>query len=216
MAIVVAVALTLLATGCDSNPTSSSGDPYEYSATQEFNYSVGDTVLIAADTFVGSVSFEQAARRSVHVTVTRWADDESDLDLLEVDESQEGHRIEVSASNPHELDDVAVEIEITGPPEVTLDLATGVGAIACAGQPGETWEANAGVGSVELAVPSGVNVSVDLTTGVGSVDVDFVVHGEVSDRRVVGTIGSGHDGSIVAHVGVGSISLIRWFAGSNG
>jgi hypothetical protein len=50
---------------------------------------------------------------------------------------------------------------------------------------------------------------VDLHTGVGSIELDFAVDGEVSRRDVKGVIGSGEGASIYARTGSGSIDLIR-------
>jgi hypothetical protein len=68
---------------------------------------------------------------------------------------------------------------------------------------------NTGVGSVRLSLPADVNVQVELSAGTGSVTVEFPVDGQVSQHLVVGTIGTGQDGEIVAAVGVGSISVVR-------
>lgn len=203
-----AALIAVVVAGCSSNPAGST-DQYEYSSSEEFTYAVGDSVAITAGTFVGAVTVDQAAVDSVRIRVVRWADQEDDLDLLEVNASQAGAGIMVNATNPQDRDDVAVDIEITGPADALLDLATGVGPIMCSGDPRGRWQAASGVGNVNLAVPAGVNISVELTAGVGSVDVDFAVDGEIAGNRVVGTIGTGGEGEIVAHVGVGNISLRR-------
>jgi len=206
---VAIAAFALLLAGCGSNPVDVSSQ-YDYSSVEEYAYSAGGPAAIIAETFVGAVTFEQSEGRSVRIRVVRWADREDDLDLLDVQASQGDSVITVRATNPQELDDVAVDIEITGPPGALLNLGTGVGRVACSGRPGAFWVLDTGVGSIDLSVPADVNISVSLVTGVGGIDVDFNVDGEVSSNRVVGAIGTGDEGSIVGRVGVGSISLGSW------
>jgi len=209
VAIVCAVALSLVAglAGCESNPLITS--EYDYSDSTSYDYSVGDTLVIAAETFVGAITFDQSGARSVQVTVTRWANRESNLELLQVEAAQAGSQITISVTNPEDLNEVAADIEIVGPAEVVLDLAAGVGRVDCSGEPGASWQADIGVGDVELSLPADVNATVELATGVGSIDVDFEVDGEVSSRLVVGDIGDGGGSEIAAHVGVGDISVDR-------
>ena len=208
--IAIAVVFALLVAGCSDDPittATSSKDPYKYSSSQDYTYSVGDHPLIVAETFIGSIDFNEADQSDVDIRITKWADDESNLELLDISLNQVDSQINVVAANPENLDNVAVDIEITGPPESLLDLATDIGQIFCSGQPGDTWDAESGIGSVKLVVPAGVNIAVELIAGVGSVEIDFDVDGEVSDKQVIGTIGSGDEGEITAYVGVGSISL---------
>ena len=203
--ILVAVLVTGLIAGCDTNPVSST--QYDYSDSDVLSFAVGDSVTISADTFVGSVTFGPWVLEGVQVTITKWANVEADLDLLHVESSESDTVVRVEASNPENLNEVEVDIEILGPPGVSLDLASGVGSVRCVGRPGIHWGADVGVGEVEFEVPADVNISVQLEVGVGDVTVDFDVDGEVTARRVVGTIGTGDDGEILAHVGVGSITL---------
>ncbi len=204
----VSVALgVVLVAGCGVDSVISA--QYEFSDSEVHSYAVGDSLWIDADTFVGSVTYTQGRPDSVRVTITKWADREGDLELLEVETAQLGDEIQLHASNPENLDDVAVDIEMVGPPGAALNLATGVGAVDCTGQPGPRWVADVGVGDIEFAVPADVNVSVELATGVGRVSVDFDVDGEVSTRLVVGIIGTGDEGDLAAHAGVGDISLVR-------
>jgi hypothetical protein len=191
--------------GCDEDPASSK--PYKYSDSDILNFGGVTPVEVVADTFVGSISFRHRAVQGVKITVTRWADSEGDLDDLVVDSSEAENQIRVEVSNPQELDSVAADIEILAPPGTTLDVSTGVGSVDLIGRPGEHWSADVGVGQVELEMPADVSLFVQLEVGVGEVSVSFDVEGEVSATRVVGTIGDGDEGEIIAAVGVGSISL---------
>ncbi len=51
-------------------------------------------------------------------------------------------------------------------------------------------------------------MELDLEQGIGEIDVDCVVDGQVTKRRVVGVIGSGEQAKIRAVSRVGSIGLI--------
>ena len=56
-------------------------------------------------------------------------------------------------------------------------------------------------------MPAGANVDLNLTTGIGSVEVrGFDVVGDVSPRDVNGYVGSGGP-TVEAHTGAGSIDL---------
>jgi hypothetical protein len=88
-------------------------------------------------------------------------------------------------------------------------LQTGSGGIDYAGQPRGDCRFQTGSGGITLALPADVQVRVDLTTGSGSIDVDFAVEGTQSRGAVRGLIGDGSQGSISAHTGSGAIDVIR-------
>ncbi len=117
------VLVTGLIAGCDTNPVSST--QYDYSDSDVLSFAVGDSVTISADTFVGSVTFGPWVLEGVQVTITKWANVEADLDLLHVESSESDTVVRVEASNPENLNEVEVDIEILGPPGVSLDLASG-------------------------------------------------------------------------------------------
>lgn len=99
-------------------------------------------------------------------------------------------------------------IEVTGS-RGPVSLETGSGGIDYEGVPQGECRFTTGSGGIELTLPSDLSVWVDLSTGSGSIDVDYEVEGEVSPRKVQGVIGSGDQGTIYAHTGSGSISLNR-------
>ncbi len=88
-------------------------------------------------------------------------------------------------------------------------LDTGAGSIDYLGTPQGSCRFETGTGSIQLNLPADLNATVDLSTGVGSIDLGFDVAGQVSKREVQGTIGSGGPTSIYAHTGTGSIDLNR-------
>jgi hypothetical protein len=88
-------------------------------------------------------------------------------------------------------------------------LQTGSGSIDYAGRPRGDCHFQTGSGSIRLGLPADVQVTVDLTTSSGSIDVDFAVDGTQSRGAVRGKIGDGSQGSIRAHTGSGSIDVTR-------
>lgn len=87
-------------------------------------------------------------------------------------------------------------------------LDTGAGAVRYEGEPTGDLSLHTGAGEIVIALPSGANVNLDLSTGIGEVDVDaFAVAGDVSPRSVEGTIGSGGP-TITAGAGAGSIRVV--------
>ncbi|MFC2046034.1 DUF4097 domain-containing protein, partial [Chloroflexota bacterium] len=88
-------------------------------------------------------------------------------------------------------------------------LDTGAGNIGYQGTPQGECRFETGAGNITLSLPADPNVQVDLDTGTGDIDVDFDVDGQVSRREVLGTIGSGAQGTIYAHTGAGNIDVVR-------
>jgi hypothetical protein len=94
----------------------------------------------------------------------------------------------------------------TGP----VSLETGAGQIDYEGEPEGDCTFQNGAGSITLRLPSDVNANVELTTGVGNIDLGgFDVDGQVSRTEVDGVIGTGEDATIDAHAGAGSITLVQ-------
>jgi hypothetical protein len=91
----------------------------------------------------------------------------------------------------------------------TARLDTGAGSIGYQGTPQGECRFETGAGNIRLVLPADLNVQVDLDTGMGNIDVDYVVDGQVTRTEVNGVIGDGSQGSIYAHSGTGNIDLIR-------
>jgi hypothetical protein len=89
--------------------------------------------------------------------------------------------------------------------QVRLD--SGAGTIYYRGEPEGSCTFVTGAGSIHLVLPADLSVEVDLSSGMGSVDVEHDVVGRATRREVRGAIGSGEDGSIYARTGVGSIDV---------
>jgi DUF4097 and DUF4098 domain-containing protein YvlB len=126
-------------------------------------------------------------------------------------------RVEMDTAGGNiELSDASGEIHMeTGGGKIDIsnasgeiDARTGGGSIAYQGTPQGSFRFDTGAGDIRLRLPAELNVKVDLDTGTGEIDVDWPVDGQVSKRRVRGTIGSGDEGEIEAHAGAGNIDLI--------
>ena len=89
-----------------------------------------------------------------------------------------------------------------------VTLEAGAGEIDYEGQPQGTCTFDNGAGNITLRLPEDVNVDVELTTGIGNVNVTgYDVDGQVSGTEVNGVIGTGEDATIRAHTGVGNVAL---------
>ena len=104
-------------------------------------------------------------------------------------------------------DNGAGDVDIRGT-SGAVDAHTGAGSIDYRGRPQGECRFDTGAGTIKLRLPDDVNIKVDLDTGVGDIDVELPVEGEVSNRKVEGIIGSGDEGEVRAHTGAGSIELV--------
>jgi DUF4097 and DUF4098 domain-containing protein YvlB len=91
-----------------------------------------------------------------------------------------------------------------------VTLETGAGNIDYEGEPQGDCTFENGAGSITLHLPEDTNVEVELTSGIGNIDLGgFDVEGETSRTEVDGVIGTGDEGTIEAHTGAGNITLAR-------
>lgn len=90
-----------------------------------------------------------------------------------------------------------------------VQMNTGAGAIYYEGDLQGTCRFTSGAGRIQLILPADLNMEVDLSTGLGSVNVSHTVVGQVTRRSAKGYIGTGRQGSINAFTGVGSIEMDR-------
>ena len=90
-----------------------------------------------------------------------------------------------------------------------VQMDTGAGEIQFQGELQGDCRFTTGAGEIRLELPADLNMAIDLSSGLGSVDVGYPVVGQTSTRSAKGTIGTGNDGSIYAFTGVGSIDLQR-------
>jgi hypothetical protein len=88
-----------------------------------------------------------------------------------------------------------------------VHMGTGAGTINYEGEPMGDCRFNSGAGTVALRLPQDLNMEVDLRTDVGEVEIGYRVDGDVSKRRVRGVVGTGSEGSIQAHTGVGAVAV---------
>lgn len=129
-----------------------------------------------------------------------------------------GTRVEIDLGAGNvELRDTAGEIEAnTGAGTIDVSgnsgparLEVGAGTISFRGAVRGDYTFRAGVGEINIALPADAGASVNLTTGLGEVSVGFPVDGQVTDRDVRGTIGTGRQATIEAHTGTGSIKVVQ-------
>ena len=105
-----------------------------------------------------------------------------------------------------DLDSGAGDIAIrrsTGP----VRLFLGAGQIEYEGNPVGNCRIHTGAGNVDLRLPPELNMRLNLTTGIGNIDVDYDVTGTVKPREVQGRVGDGSGGTLDAHSGAGVIRL---------
>jgi hypothetical protein len=207
--ILIALAILVLgfASGCnEDNPTIPT---LKYSSVDEHTFVVADNPFLRVETFVGGISVKTGAQDTIRVVVTRKAEREQDLNKIDVALISNPNELNIRAEQPSGLENTEAHLDITVPPGTRVELTAGVGSILFRGRPRDLNRFDVGVGSIALYLPSNVNVSVDLTVGVGSIDSDFIIEGQATNSTVIGTIGSGDEGEIRASTGVGSIDLLR-------
>jgi hypothetical protein len=90
-----------------------------------------------------------------------------------------------------------------------IDVETGSGTIEYRGWPQGSCRFETGSGDIELRLPADLNVRLELKARNGDLHVGWPVDGQVSPRRVRGTIGRGDTGEILANSGKGDITLRR-------
>jgi DUF4097 and DUF4098 domain-containing protein YvlB len=95
-----------------------------------------------------------------------------------------------------------------------IRLETNGGDVDYQGHPEGDCRFETGGGDIKLRLPADINVEIELKTPSTTCDtcnikVDFDVDGQVSQRRVSGTIGSGDEGKIYAETRGGDIDLIH-------
>jgi hypothetical protein len=86
-------------------------------------------------------------------------------------------------------------------------IETGAGTIDYDGLPTGESRMHTGAGSISIALPREANLQIDLNTGLGRIDTQIDVDGQVSPTKVSGLIGTGADGALTANTGVGAISI---------
>jgi DUF4097 and DUF4098 domain-containing protein YvlB len=90
-----------------------------------------------------------------------------------------------------------------------MDAHSGAGNIGYQGTPYGDCRFETGAGNITLMLSADLNMQVEFQTGMGIIDVEFPVDGQVTSRRVQGFIGSGDQGTIYAKTGAGNIDVIR-------
>jgi DUF4097 and DUF4098 domain-containing protein YvlB len=89
------------------------------------------------------------------------------------------------------------------------EIGVGAGTVEYEGDLAGDSSFSTGLGEIVLRLPETLDARIDLSTGMGSVDVRYDVQGTVSRRHVRGVVGDGSQGSIYAHTGAGNIQMKR-------
>jgi hypothetical protein len=193
--------------GCEEDQTTT--PTQRYAENGGGSYSVGDSVTVRIDDFVGGLTINAGGKDSVRVNFTKWAGRESDLARISLSMTQVSNEIEIVGANPAHLNDASVDIEVDAPPGSELILRVGVGNIKSFIRPAGNCRFEVGPGNILLELPGDMGATVYLSTGVGMVSVEFPVDGSVTKTMVDGTIGAGDEAEIWAHTAVGSILVAR-------
>jgi hypothetical protein len=206
-----ALALALLwlisAPGCGDDSTSVSSQ--RYSERSDSSFAVGDSSVLEVNNFAGNVDVLPGNPGEVRVVVEKWAGRPGDLGRIEVEMVKLQSGVRIATTNPSDLGNVSVDLEITVPPDTRPMLQDGAGGISYRGRAEGECRFAVAAGSITLELPADVNVEVHLSVGAGTIHVDFPVDGQVSDHVIDGIIGTGADGRIEAQVGAGRIIVIR-------
>ena len=203
----VALLLLITAMGCDDDPITVSHP--KYSALSDSSFAVADSSVLVVNNFAGNVDVLPGAPGVVQVTVTKWARQEGDLGEIGVEMIEMQNGVSITTANPLELTSVSVDLEITVPPDTRPDLKIAAGEMKYEGRAEGQCLFMVAAGSIALQLPADVNVEVYLSVAAGSIQIDFPVDGRVSERVVEGTIGTGVEGYVEAHVASGNISVTR-------
>ena len=95
----------------------------------------------------------------------------------------------------------------------SVEASTGGGNIEYRGRPRGDCDFSTGGGNVKLRLDADSSVRVNLEVPKNCdgcrVDVDFAVDGQVTRRKVSGTIGTGDEGTVRAATGGGNIDVVR-------
>jgi len=179
-----------------------------YSERSDSSFAVADSSVLEINDFAGNVTVAPGNPGVIHIVAEKWASRRADLDEIQVEMTELPNGVRVGATNPSGLSRVSVDVEAATPTDTRPIIQTAAGNIAYEGQgEGECSFATA-AGSITLKLPADVNVEVHLSVGAGTIEVGFPVVGQVGEHAVDGTIGTGADGRIVAHVGSGKIVVI--------
>lgn len=137
---------------------------------------------------------------SVQLKITAPADSSVDVDTGagEVDVRD--------ITGPLDIRSGAGGIEVCGA-QGTTHARLGAGRIAYEGRPSGDCRFETDVGEIVLRLPEKPNVRIDVSAGMGDLDMAFDVDGQVTPRSAVGLIGDGREGSVFAHTDLGSVSL---------
>jgi hypothetical protein len=226
-------------------------------------YAAGEMPHLEITNFAGRVTVRVGQERTIEVVAIKRAPTSAALNRIQVDIYERSDGLAIRTQKLGDLANAHVDLEITAPPDASLQLRTGagdvqirdlggdvevwtgagtigirdvrgaiqvetgagqvevsgttgavrlqtgVGEVTYDGSPSGDCSFGTGAGSIKLRLPADLQARVDLETSMGRVDIDFVVDGQVTQRRVEGTIGGGGAVQITARTGIGEIEMRR-------
>ena len=148
---------------------------------KEFRFAVGPTPIISVDTQYGAISVKPGSGNQVVVTATLKSD------YVEVDQQQNGNRIEIASHLLHGANEQAgqVDYELLIPPDATLNLHSSTGPLSAEHLRGdltlEGTDAAVNVRNVE-------NCHVHVRTMSGPITLTDVTNGHVEIASISGDV----------------------------
>jgi hypothetical protein len=204
-------AVLLVVPSCNNDEESSTTEPQRVESVVTQSSAASDTVRVVVDDFVGNITVKPGSSDSVHVVATKYAETQTQVNQIQVEITAWLDTVLVTATNPLNLSNAGVDVQITAPPDARLEIFIGVGNLSYEGRPKGAHSYDVGVGNIFCFWPADVNVAIDLRVAVGSISIEFPVDYTSSPtmRSVEGTIGSGDEGAVRAQASVGGIDLRR-------
>ncbi len=129
IAIFTVILTVFLVCGCEDDQTTTPTP--RYSETGADTFVVGDSVSIQIRDFVGGLTVNTGAPDTILVNFTKWAPRKNDLARITVSTSQAAGEIIIFADNPSDINDAAVDFDVTAPSGSELNLRAAVGSITC-------------------------------------------------------------------------------------
>lgn len=197
--------LSICLLGCDNTSTTTS--THRYFEAVDSTFVVGVNCTLWVESFVGNLDLVPGPAGELRISATKRASRVEDLSGIGLEMTETAGGVRIVTSNPSQLKNVSVDLAITAPPEVRPSIGNGVGVTNYRGAAEGLCRFDTGAGTIQLRLPPDANVTVQLAVGAGSIHLGFPVSGQVGPQLVNGTIGTGADGAIFAHVGAGDIYL---------
>ena len=153
-------------------------------AQVEQSFAVGEKPYLDLGNFAGEVSVRAGEDNVIRVVAVKKASSESALDRISVTMREEGAGLVVRTTKQNNLNNAAVDLEVTAPPDTEMELHTGAGSIEIRGMTGSI-DAHSGAGSITVSRAGG---SVRLAVGAGTIRYQGTPVGRCSFESGAGEI----------------------------